>query len=137
MLRLAVADQRAVVHGERIAGKSHKALHEILGEVLRPLKHDDVAVRRMPDSGKALTGKRNFRAIHQLVHEEKIADEQCAFHAAAGDLVRLYEKCANDQKEQDCQGKRLGPLEEAARDGYQRAAAGWSPEPRIRDCGSQ
>src|SRR4029078_6247968 len=100
-LRNAVANQLAIQHLQRIAGQTDDPLHEILCPVNRPLKDDDVAALRSPDSGELHSRERNFGAINELVHEEKIADKQRTFHATGWNLERLDEERADDEKQSE------------------------------------
>ena len=61
---------------------------------------------------KVLAGEGHLRAIHHLVDEQKVADEQRPLHAAARNLERLDEERAHEEKEHDGDDERLRPLEE-------------------------
>src|SRR5436309_5186804 len=78
----AIHPHLAAAHFHRVPGDPDDPLHVVEIGVLRVGEHDDVAAPRRLEAGKPGVRPGDLRAVDGLVHEQKVAREQRALHAA-------------------------------------------------------
>ncbi len=107
---LAVDEDLLVLHLDGVAGLADHALDEILARVDGVDEDDDVAATRIRELDDALAEDRQPDAVAQLVDQDVVADLQGLEHRARGDLERLHQEGADEERQEERDRERLGIL---------------------------
>src|SRR6185437_6331097 len=121
--RRTIEEHLAVLHLHGIAGDSNDALDEVLGRVERKNEHHHVAAadrRKMHQvvavrnlarkRGEAEKRVRHPQPVADLVDHDMVADRERRLHRARRYLVGLDEKSAQNDREDEGDDDRFGPL---------------------------
>ena len=97
-----VLGQRPAVHQhlpptdlQRLARQPHDPLDEVALRLLRELEHDHIAALDRPGRVEAEAAG----VVEHLVHQQVVADQQVLLHGAGGDLERLEDEGAYEERE--------------------------------------
>src|SRR2546425_525833 len=115
--RRAVHPDRAPAHLDPVARHADDALHVVQFGILRVGEHDDVAAARRLEPWEPRVGAGDLRPVHRLVHEQEVAGEQRALHAARRNLKGFDEKRADDEEQHERHAQRAHPVVEPPRQG--------------------
>ncbi len=109
-LRDTIHQQDSVLHGHRIARDAHHTLDIVRAGIRRRAEQDDITALRMLERGQSASRERHLGAIGELVHQQKITDEQRLLHAARWNADPFNKERAQDEEQREGDHERLGPV---------------------------
>src|SRR5207249_3482254 len=91
----------------RVALDADHPLDEVLVLVLGVDEHDDVSAPGLADRHDLGAEVREPNAVYEFVHQDVITDQERGDHRTRRDLERLYHEAADEEREQERDGKRF------------------------------